>query len=87
MLVQFVLSDQATFTVGGPVPTQGTWCLGQFYLKVIDQAYNALTDDKILSLVQWWNETIFPDANVAMSTKNKESAAGLMESQHIRKLA
>ncbi|KAI0027212.1 hypothetical protein K488DRAFT_91149 [Vararia minispora EC-137] len=56
MLVRFVLSDQATFTVGGPVPTRGAWCLGQFCLKVIDQAYNALTDDEILSLVQWWNE-------------------------------
>ncbi|KAI0026875.1 hypothetical protein K488DRAFT_91744 [Vararia minispora EC-137] len=87
MLVRFVLSEQATFTVGGPVPTRGAWCLGQFCLKLIDQAYNAMTDDELLSLVQWWNETIFPDANVAMSTKNKKSAAGLMESQHIAKLA
>ncbi|KAI0028253.1 hypothetical protein K488DRAFT_89927 [Vararia minispora EC-137] len=87
MLVRFVLSEQATFTVGGPVPTRGAWCLGQFCLKLIDQAYNALTDGELLSLVQWWNETIFPDANIAMSTKNKDSAAGLMESQHIRKLA
>ncbi|KAI0036843.1 hypothetical protein K488DRAFT_81829 [Vararia minispora EC-137] len=87
MLMRFVLSDQGSFSIGSVLPCQGAWCLGQFCLKVIDQAYNTLTEEEFLALVQWWNETIFPDASVAMSTRSKKSAAGLMEAQCAAKLA
>ncbi|KAN0139214.1 hypothetical protein V8E53_002715, partial [Lactarius tabidus] len=79
-VTRFALSDEPSFGPGGSDADKRQrhrFPYRMFYREILDHK-DLMSEDKLISLIQWWNEKIFPHTIYTSNTLRKGSAGAIM---------
>jgi len=79
-VTRYALSDEPSFGPGGSDTDKRRrrgFPYRMFYREILDHK-DLMTEDELISLIQWWNEKIFPRTIYTSNTLRKDSAGAIM---------
>jgi len=82
-VTRFALSDEPSFSPGGSNADQrhrGGFPYRIFYRELLEHK-ELMSEDEVISLIQWWNEKIFPRTIYTTNVVNMDSAGAIMREQ------